>query len=64
MSFGSKKIQVIKEVRAITGGGLKETKELVESAPCEIIGGLAGDVALAHAQRLLDVGARVSIEAE
>ena len=32
-SFGEKKIQVIKEVRAITGLGLKEAKELVESAP-------------------------------
>ena len=32
-SFGDKKIQVIKEVRAITGLGLKEAKELVESAP-------------------------------
>ena len=33
VSFGDKKIQVIKEVRAITGLGLKEAKDLVESAP-------------------------------
>jgi large subunit ribosomal protein L7/L12 len=33
ISFGDKKIQVIKEVRAITGLGLKEAKDLVESAP-------------------------------
>ncbi len=33
ISFGDKKIQVIKEVRAITGLGLKEAKELVEGAP-------------------------------
>jgi large subunit ribosomal protein L7/L12 len=33
VSFGDKKIQVIKEVRAITGLGLKEAKELVEGAP-------------------------------
>ncbi len=33
LTFGEKKIQVIKEVRAITGLGLKEAKELVESAP-------------------------------
>ena len=33
ISFGDKKIQVIKEVRAMTGLGLKEAKELVESAP-------------------------------
>ncbi len=35
-SFGEKKIQVIKEVRAITGLGLKEAKDLVESAPGNI----------------------------
>jgi large subunit ribosomal protein L7/L12 len=33
LSFGDKKIQVIKEVRALTGLGLKEAKDLVESAP-------------------------------
>ncbi|MFP6743792.1 MAG: 50S ribosomal protein L7/L12, partial [Alphaproteobacteria bacterium] len=35
-SFGEKKINVIKEVRAITGLGLKEAKDLVESAPAQI----------------------------
>ncbi len=35
-SFGEKKINVIKEVRAITGLGLKEAKELVEAAPKEV----------------------------
>ncbi len=39
-SFGEKKIQVIKEVRAITGLGLKEAKELVESAPKAIKEGI------------------------
>ena len=38
---GDKKINVIKEVRAITGLGLKEAKDLVESAPKEIKGGVA-----------------------
>ena len=40
-SFGEKKINVIKEVRAITGLGLKEAKELVESAPAPIKEGVA-----------------------
>ena len=38
---GDKKINVIKEVRAITGLGLKEAKDLVEGAPKEIKGGVA-----------------------
>ena len=38
---GDKKINVIKEVRAITGLGLKEAKDLVEAAPKEIKGGVA-----------------------
>ena len=38
---GDKKINVIKEVRAITGLGLKEAKDLVEAAPKEIEGGVA-----------------------
>ena len=40
-SAGDKKINVIKEVRAITGLGLKEAKDLVEGAPKEIKGGVA-----------------------
>ncbi len=39
-SFGDKKIQVIKEVRSLTGLGLKEAKELVESAPKAIKEGI------------------------
>ena len=39
-SAGDKKINVIKEVRAITGLGLKEAKDLVEAAPKEIKGGV------------------------
>ena len=40
-SAGDKKINVIKEVRAITGLGLKEAKDLVEAAPKEVKGGVA-----------------------
>ena len=40
-SAGDKKINVIKEVRAITGLGLKEAKDLVEGAPKEVKGGVA-----------------------
>ncbi len=40
-SFGDKKINVIKEVRAITGLGLKEAKDLVEAAPKEVKTGVA-----------------------
>ena len=43
--FGSKKIPVIKEVRAITGLGLKEAKEKVESAPVVIQEGIAKEEA-------------------
>ena len=41
VSFGDKKINVIKEVRAITGLGLKEAKDLVEAAPKEVKAGVA-----------------------
>jgi len=47
-SAGEKKINVIKEVRAITGLGLKEAKELVESAPKEV----KGDVSKAEGDEL------------
>jgi large subunit ribosomal protein L7/L12 len=45
LSFGDKKIQVIKEVRGITGLGLKEAKELVESAPKAIKEGVTKEEA-------------------
>ena len=45
ISFGDKKIQVIKEVRAITGLGLKEAKELVEGAPKTLKEGIEKDEA-------------------
>jgi large subunit ribosomal protein L7/L12 len=60
-SFGASKISVIKEVRAATNLGLKEAKDLVESAPCTIKS--AVDVAEGRAlmQRLVEVGASVRL---
>ncbi len=59
--FGSKKIPVIKEVRAITGLGLKEAKEKVESAPVVIQEGIAKEEAEKTKEQLEAVGAEVEI---
>ena len=59
--FGSKKIPVIKEVRAITGLGLKEAKEKVESAPVVIQEGIAKEDAEKTKAQLEDLGAEVEI---
>jgi large subunit ribosomal protein L7/L12 len=61
-SFGEKKIQVIKEVRAITGLGLKEAKEKVESAPTVIKEGVSKDEAEQIKEKLEAVGATVEIK--
>ncbi|MDA1100914.1 MAG: 50S ribosomal protein L7/L12 [Proteobacteria bacterium] len=61
-SFGEKKINVIKEVRAITGLGLKEAKDLVESAPKEIKEGVAKDEADKIKAQLEGAGATVEIK--
>ncbi len=61
-SFGEKKINVIKEVRAITGLGLKEAKDLVESAPKEIKEGVAKDEAEKIKEQLESAGATVEIK--
>ena len=61
-SFGEKKINVIKEVRAITGLGLKEAKDLVESAPKEIKEGVAKDEADKIKEQLEGAGATVDIK--
>lgn len=55
------KIKVIKEVRATTGLGLKEAKELVEKAPCVVKDGLKKDEAEALMKALVDVGADVEL---
>lgn len=60
-SFGEKKINVIKEVRVITGLGLKEAKDLVESAPKEIKEGVPKDEAQKVKEQLEGAGATVEI---
>jgi large subunit ribosomal protein L7/L12 len=61
-SFGSQKIAVIKEVRAITQLGLKEAKELVESAPKVVKEGIAKDEAEEIKKKLEAVGATITIK--
>ena len=61
-SFGEKKINVIKEVRAITGLGLKEAKELVESAPAPVKEGVNKEEADAIKAKLEDAGATVEVK--
>ena len=59
---GDKKIQVIKVVRELVSGlGLKEAKDLVESAPKPILEGVAKDAAEAAQKKLQDAGAKVSL---
>jgi large subunit ribosomal protein L7/L12 len=59
--FGEKKIQVIKEVRALTGLGLKEAKGLVDNAPKPVKEGLSKEDAEAAQQKLEAVGAVVEV---
>lgn len=59
---GDKKIQVIKEVRAITGLGLKEAKELVDSAPKPVKEGIAKDEAEKIKAQLEAAGAQVDLK--
>ena len=61
-SVGDKKINVIKEVRAITGLGLKEAKELVESAPKEVKEGVSKDEADKIKEQLEGAGATVEVK--
>ena len=59
---GDKKINVIKEVRAITGLGLKEAKDLVEGAPKEIKGGVAKKEAEEFKKKLEAAGAKIELK--
>ena len=59
---GDKKINVIKEVRAITGLGLKEAKDLVEAAPKEIKGDVAKKDAEEFKKKLEAAGAKVELK--
>ena len=61
-SFGEKKINVIKEVRALTSLGLKEAKELVESAPKVIKEAITKDEADEIKQKLEEAGATVELK--
>lgn len=61
-AFGSNKITVIKEVRAMTGLGLKEAKDLVEDAPKPIKEGIGKDEAEELKKKLEGVGASVEIK--
>ena len=60
--MGAKKIQVIKEVRSVTDLGLKEAKELVESAPAAVKEGVSKEDAEAIKEKLEGAGASVEIK--
>lgn len=59
---GDKKINVIKEVRAITGLGLKEAKDLVEGAPKDVKADVSKDEAEKLKKQLEDAGAKVELK--
>ncbi len=61
-SFGEKKINVIKEVRAMTGLGLKEAKDLVEAVPSAIKEAVTKDEAEQVKKKLEDAGATVEVK--
>ena len=61
-SFGAKKLDVIKAVREITGLGLKEAKEMVESAPKAVKEGVSKDEAESIKKSLEEAGAEVEVK--
>ena len=61
-SFGEKKINVIKEIRVLTGLGLKEAKDLVEGAPKEVKAGVSKEEAEKMKQALEKAGAQAEIK--
>ena len=61
-SFGERKIEVIKAVRAITGLGLKEAKDAVEGAPSTLKEGVAKEEAEAFKKQLEEAGAEAEIK--
>ena len=61
-SFGEKKVGVIKAVRAMTGLGLKEAKDLVESAPTPVREGISKDEAEEAKKQLEEAGATVEVK--
>jgi len=62
VSSGDKKIQVIKEVRAITGLGLKEAKELVEGAPKTIKEGISKEDAEGIKKKIEEAGGQADVK--
>jgi large subunit ribosomal protein L7/L12 len=62
VSFGDKKIQVIKEVRGITGLGLKEAKALVEGAPKPVKEGVPKDEAAEIQKKIEEAGGQVDVK--
>ncbi len=62
VDHGAKKINVIKEIRAITGLGLKEAKDLVEGAPKEVKAGVPKDEANKMKEALEKAGAKVELK--
>jgi len=62
VSSGDKKIQVIKEVRAVTGLGLKEAKDLVEGAPKPVKEGVSKDEAKKIKEQIEAAGGQVDIK--
>jgi large subunit ribosomal protein L7/L12 len=60
--FGDKKIGVIKEVRALTGLGLKEAKDLVEGVPSKVKEKVSKEDAEAAKKKLVEAGATVAIK--
>jgi large subunit ribosomal protein L7/L12 len=61
-SFGDKKIQIIKEVRAITGLGLKEAKDLVEGVPAPLKEGISKDDAQKIKAQIEEAGGQADIK--
>ncbi len=61
-SFGANKVNVIKAVRGITGLGLKEAKDLVESAPAALKEGVSKDEAEEIKKALVEAGAEVEVK--
>ena len=61
-SFGDKKVGVIKAVRAITGLGLKEAKDLVESAPAAVKEGVSKDEAEEIKKQIEEAGGSVEVK--
>ncbi|KTD00064.1 50S ribosomal protein L7/L12 [Legionella geestiana] len=61
-SFGDNKVNVIKVIRAITGLGLKEAKDLVEGAPSTVKEGVSKDEAADIKKQLEEAGAKVDVK--